>query len=71
MFAVNQIFTPFEMSTLVNNKGITVLIIDCLFDLDRLFDFEIKMSKFKRFLVLNKKGRKSTFRITFVIYNNN
>ena len=34
-------FTPFNMSTPVINKGITVLIIDCLFDLDRLFDCEI------------------------------
>ena len=71
MFAVNQIFLPFHMSTPVNNKGIIVLIIDCVFDLDRLFDCEIKMSKFKWFLVLNKKSRKSAFSVTFVIYNNN
>ena len=71
MFAVNQVFTPFDMSTPVINKGIIVLIMDCLFDLDRLFDCEIRMSKFKRFLVLNKKGRKSAFSVTIVIYNNN
>ena len=34
MFAVNKVFTPFDMSTPVINKCITVLIIDCLFDLD-------------------------------------
>ena len=63
MFAVNQVFTPFDMSTPVINKGIIiVLIIDCLFDLDRFFDCEIKMSKFKWFLVLNKKGRKNAFK---------
>ena len=71
MFAVNQVFTPFDMSTPVINKGIIVLIIDCLFDLDRLFDCDIKMSKFKWFLVSNKKGRKCAFSVTFVIYNNN
>ena len=47
MFAVNQVFTPLDMSTPVINKGIIVLIMDCLFDLDRLFDCEIRMSKFK------------------------
>ena len=46
MFAVNQVFTPFDMSSPVINKGIIVLIIDCLFDFDRLFDCGIKMSKF-------------------------
>ena len=70
MSAVNQVFTLFDMSTPVINKGIMVLIIDCLFDLDRLFDSEIKMSKFKWFLVFNKKGWKSAFSITIVIYNN-
>ena len=65
-----RFFTSFNMSTRVINKCITVLIIDCLFDLDWLFDCEIKMSKFKQFLVLNKKGWKSAFSVTFVIYNN-
>ena len=54
------------MSTPVINKGIIVLITDCSFDLDRLFDCEIKMSNFKLFLVLNKKGQKSAFKSCYI-----
>ena len=67
MLAVNQVFTRFDLSTPVINKCITVLIIDCLFDLDLLFDCDIKLWKFEWFLVLNKKGQKSG--VTFVIYD--
>ena len=34
MFAVNQVFTPFDMSTPVINKDIIVVIIDCLIWID-------------------------------------
>ena len=69
MVAVSHVFHMFQLVNSGNNKCITALIIDCLFDLDWLFDCQIQMSEFVWFLVLNKTGRKSGCSVKFVIYN--